>query len=363
MESPKIGLAPHQLLRHDSSASAVRQRRAANRIRGNGNAQLLGVSGSDAVPGFSSSTVSWDSPEEETNTRLLSMSLEPRGQVVRTPILFYFMSIVFLTGIFIGASLIPISPGLPPPPEIGISEPISQQIMTPTSDPATTDSDSSPEPATAQAGPAAVTPTELMLPQSTSAGARKEAGSGPLKPVQASTPQSEPPSGPESVTKPLMPSETVISTPSPIALAQAPATILNKAIQELERSERSEQFRAPSGVAAPSSGTTSITPRQAIFLKQFNGIWSNADCKKVSSSWTIVGDEIIFLHSDGNWSIEQIIQVSADRFLTQTVSSKIRAKGTRWGYRLVSGGIAIQNLSAGEPPMIEHRCDSLHGRR
>ena len=99
-----------------------------------------------------------------------------------------------------------------------------------------------------------------------------------------------------------------------------------------------------------------------MFLKRFGGSWSNVDCKKVYTIWTILGDNISFLHSDGIWSMEQIMQVLPDRILTQTISSKIHAIGTQWEYQLVSGGIAVQNLSAGEQTMIEHRCNSLHGR-
>src|SRR5437879_12288824 len=57
METTKIGLAFHRLLRHAPPASAGRQR-AANGIHKSGNAQLDALRGPDAVPWLKSSTES-----------------------------------------------------------------------------------------------------------------------------------------------------------------------------------------------------------------------------------------------------------------------------------------------------------------
>ena len=307
------------------------------------------------------------------------MHLEPRGSHARTVFLVFVASIVFLTGLFIGASLIANPPTRPSPAEVRNSVPKPLQTGAPILE-SSTMPNPPPEPATSKPGPAIIPTVEVAPAPSSSATTLSEGAPSVPEPVTVPTPGSEQPavvSAPPTLAKPTTgvtdtpaeaataappPSEAVSSPPSPIAPAQAPATIPNNAVQELERSERGGQFRVTSSVAASSAGLTSITPREAMFLKQFSGGWSNLDCKKFHTIWTILGDNISFLHSDGIWSMEQIMQVLPDRFLTQTISSKIHATGTRWEYQLVSGGIAVQNLSAGEQPMIEHRCNSLHGR-
>ena len=373
METTKIGLAFHRLLRHAPPASAGRQL-AANGIHENGNAQLDALRGPDAVPWLKSSTKSWDIPGE-----LPSTDLEHRRRLARTVVLFFFFPpIVVLTG-FIGASLIANLPARPTAAEVRNSVLKPLQTGAPILE-SSTMANPSPEPATSRPGPAIITTAEVAPAPSSSATALSEGAPSIPELMAVPTPGSEQPAvmgAPPTLAKPTTgvtdtpaeaataappPSESGSSPPSPIAPAQAPAPIPNKAGQELERSERGGQFRVTSSVAASSAGLTSITPRQAMFLKRFGGSWSNVDCKKVYTIWTILGDNISFLHSDGIWSMEQIMQVLPNRILTQTISSKIHAIGTQWEYQLVSGGIAVQNLSAGEQPMIEHRCNSLHGR-
>jgi len=371
----KTGLAFHRLLRSAPPASVWRQL-AANGIHKNksGNAQPDALRGPDAVPWLKSSTESWDIPGE-----LPSMHLEPRGWLARTVVLVFVASIVFLTGLFIGASLIANLPARPSPAEVRNSVPKPFQTGTPILK-SSTMANPSPEPATSRPDPAPITTANVAPAQSSYATALLEGAPSAPELMAVPAPGSERPAvmgAPPTLAKPTTgmtdtpaeaataappPSESGASPPSPIASAQAPAPIPNKGVQELERSERGGQFRVTSSVAASSAGLTLITPRQAMFLKQFSGSWSNVNCKKGYTIWTILGDNISFLHSDGIWSMEQIMQILPDRFLTQTISSKIHAIGTRWEYQLISGGIAVQNLSAGEQPMIEHRCNSLHGR-
>ncbi len=240
MQSAIMGLPIYQLLRNaclgrdpgSLPASTADQHRPANGIQETGGALLQAVSGPDGVPGFRSSTGASDRPELDKNARPPSISLERRGAIARAAILFYFMSIVFLTGIFIGASLIPALPGRPPPTNISISVPAPPQIETPTPGRATTGSDSASEAAIPRAGVADVTPVESRPPQLTSVDAHPTAALVPIEPVPAHPPQSEPPgvtadappAPAEPAGGPLIPEETPVPARLPTPTPAQPPT-------------------------------------------------------------------------------------------------------------------------------------------
>ncbi len=195
------------------------------------------ASAPDAVPGLRRSAGPWDPPPPaiESDAGLPATNLEPRGRLTRAAPLFFFfmfsMSIVFVIGMFIGASRTANLPARPPPAEASGPVTLSPRIETPTAD-SSTAGYSSPEPATPQLRSADMTTTEAAPAPSSSATVPPEDAPVALDPMPAPKPASAqpaavvdaPPLPAEPAPAPPMPTETVASTPSPIAPAQAPAT-------------------------------------------------------------------------------------------------------------------------------------------
>src|SRR5690242_9369052 len=108
MERAKVRSPFHQLRRNseprtdpDTLVADITGRRGAE--GGLENARLYAVSGPGAVAQFGSTAESFDPPGQQNDTRLLPGS-GPHGRVARTVFLLIFMAILFLSGIFIGAS-------------------------------------------------------------------------------------------------------------------------------------------------------------------------------------------------------------------------------------------------------------------
>src|SRR5579863_2393032 len=137
-----------------------------------GNAPFRAAQSPDAAAGFGASAGSVDSAHRGDEVLPPSTSLAPLGRLGRTAALLFFMTIVFLAGLFIGASLIANLSTRPAPAGTAAIPPT---IEPPTADPATTNGRASPEAATPQAGPTAVMPAESTTPQSTTATARSPA--------------------------------------------------------------------------------------------------------------------------------------------------------------------------------------------
>jgi hypothetical protein len=144
----------------------------------------------DAIPGFGSSTGSWDSQEEEPDAPRPSMDLEPRGRLARTaPLLSFFMfhiSILLLIGIFIGASRIADLPTGSPSAEVSIFVSIPPGL---TPDTATTGY-SAPEAAKPQPDAANIIAAQAALAPSSSAAATLP-GSPPAAPDPVPVPPTE----------------------------------------------------------------------------------------------------------------------------------------------------------------------------
>src|SRR6266516_5552255 len=135
MERAKARLPFHQLLRHIEpgtdpdtlTAGPTGRRGAANGLV---DAQLPAVSGPGAAARFGSGTDSPDPTGPENDTRHLTGS-GPHGRLARTVFLLIFMAILFLSGIFIGASLIVSLPNWQPPAAGGVSVPIPAPLAMP----------------------------------------------------------------------------------------------------------------------------------------------------------------------------------------------------------------------------------------
>jgi Sel1 repeat len=140
-----------------------------------------------ATPQFLGTTESWDSSEKETNARLRSKDLNPRGRLARALAVFFFMSIVFLTGAFIGASLIADVPTRP-----WLSAPTLSPRPAPTPE-SSASGGSSREPAGSQAVPADTTPTEAAPAPPSSVAALPEDVPAVLDRVSAPAPVLERP--------------------------------------------------------------------------------------------------------------------------------------------------------------------------
>jgi hypothetical protein len=110
------------------TAGAIGRRGGAN---GPVNAQSYALSGRAAVPPLDSRTNSFDPPGEESDPRLVGDS-GVHGRLARTVFLLIFAAILFLSGIFIGASFTANLPIRPSPTAGGVSVPIPAPLELPT---------------------------------------------------------------------------------------------------------------------------------------------------------------------------------------------------------------------------------------
>jgi hypothetical protein len=237
MESAETGHPLHDQARDaehqtDLDTRAVRaagQDGTANRILEYGDAQFRATRDPDAASRFGASAEPSDSSHTEGEVRPPSTSPVPLGRLGRTIVLFFFMTTVFLAGIFIGASLIANLPTRSAPADISASIP-PKKFGTPTPDPATSNSRSSAEAATPQPSPAAVIPAEPTAPRSNSADTRS-----PSPPEPVTAPRDSPPAAAIATTNAGAPeltpqSPTTGSVPLPAAPADAAAPIVAGAV-------------------------------------------------------------------------------------------------------------------------------------
>jgi class 3 adenylate cyclase len=171
------------------AARAASQGGTANGILEFGNPQFHAARGPDVAAGFGASGAGSSDASHRDDVRPPSTSPVPIGRLGRTAVLFFFMTIVFLAGIFIGASLIADLPTRSAPGDIAVSASIpSKKIESPTSDPATTNSQSSVDAATPRPGPAAAIPAEPTAQRSNSVDARSPKPPEPVTPPKDSPP-------------------------------------------------------------------------------------------------------------------------------------------------------------------------------
>ena len=239
MEGAKIGLPFYQLLRKTDpgsdpdalTTSTVNRRGAANGFTRSDNAQLRAVSDSSAVARFGSSTGPLDPLEPENSARLPLPSSGPRGWLARMAILLFFMALLFLSGIYIGASLTanPPSPAAPAGGGVYMANPAPIEAPTANSSAAAALPS---EPMGSPSSPRNMTAAEAANAPSSSATALP--GIGGITPEMESMPTpasaepvaSAPPAPTESLTAPPTAAEMVISTPPAIAPAPTSAAAL-----------------------------------------------------------------------------------------------------------------------------------------
>ena len=247
MEGAKITLPLRQLLRNADpgtdpntpDANTVSRREAANGLTGSDDAQLHAVSDPGAGARFGSGTEPFVPPEPESGARLPSPS--PRGRLANTAIILFFMALLFLGGIYLGASLT----ANPPSPASPAGGSVSTAITAPMEAPAAGSSataDPSSEPLVSPPSPKNMTAAEAAPVPSSSATALS--GNGAVTPEMESTPTPvsdepmarAPPAPAEPLTDAPTPSETVTSTPPPIAPARAsPATPDRPGLSDIQK--------------------------------------------------------------------------------------------------------------------------------
>jgi hypothetical protein len=251
MEGAKIGLPFRQLLRNADpgtdpntlTASTVSRRGAANEFTGSDNAQLHAVSDPGAVARFGSSTEPFDPLEPESGARLPSPS--PRGRLANTAIILFFMALLFLGGIYLGASLTANLPSRAAPAGGSVSMAIPAPIETPAAGSSAT-ADPTSEPLASPPSQRNMTAAEAAPVTSSSATALP--GNGAVTPEMGSTPTPTPtpaseepmarapPAPAGSLADAPTPSETVTSTPPPIAPARTSAATPDQAdLSDLQR--------------------------------------------------------------------------------------------------------------------------------
>jgi hypothetical protein len=239
VEDAKIGLPFRQLLRNADpgsdpntlAATTVSRRGAANGFTRSDNAQLHAVSDPGAVARFGSSTEPFDPRQPENGARLPSPRSEPRGRLAHTAILLFFMALLFLSGIYLGASLTATAnlPSRAATAEGSVYTAIPAPVEAPNAASSATTADRPSEPMASPRSPTNLTAAEAASTASSSATALT--GNGGVMPEMGSTATpaaDEPvasarPAAAESLTDAPAPSATPTSTPPPIAPARVSA--------------------------------------------------------------------------------------------------------------------------------------------
>ncbi len=253
----------------------------------------------NAVPEGNSIIRSRDPPEKQDDATLHSMSIAPTRWLARGAVLLLSMSIVFLTGVFVGASFIAGS-SRPEPAEVSILAPIPAAIDAPSPGSARAGSYRSPEASTPEAAPAAAAVAETASPPSTSRDVLPDAASALVSPAPAvalqseaevpaaspmasnPAPQSErpalvagaPPAPAELINGSQRSSETEALAPSPMASAPAPqssqAAVVAAAAPasaETEAPEAAPVAPVSARATGPVESTLSTEQRQALLSR------------------------------------------------------------------------------------------------
>lgn len=192
MESARIGHPFHQLLRTARPVNPAPLPRKAKAARKTGSNGFSSVNGPNAVAGRAGGAEPWDSAERETGARLPGSGLEQRGPLARIAVLCFFIAIVFLTGMFLGASLIA---NLPTPADSGTAASIPLPPEKPVAQSPTT-ADHTPPPAMAQPAPADAASPDAAPAPADSANASAEAAPAapdPTGPAMPAEPAASPP--------------------------------------------------------------------------------------------------------------------------------------------------------------------------
>ena len=195
------------------------QDRTANGHFGYGKAQLRAAKALD-VAGFEASARSSDRAYGEGGVRPPETSSVPLGRLGRAAVLIFFLTIVFLAGIFVGASLMVNLPTRSSPTDIAMSTASPEKLEPPTPAPVTTDRRPSPE-ATPRPGPAAVIPPQSP-PQPISTDARSPGPAEPTMPKDGPPPAIATTGAGAPEPKPQSPSTAVTPPPVPPPDAATP---------------------------------------------------------------------------------------------------------------------------------------------
>lgn len=246
MERARVGHPFHRLPRpiepgtdpNTLTAGTIGRRAGAN---GPVDTQSFALSGRAAAPRLDSRTDWFAPPDEESAPRLLGGS-GAHGRLARTVFLLIFAAILFLSGIFIGASFTANPPSRPSPAAGGVSVPIPAPLELPTESPSVIAAplpQPAPQPRLTDPTVAEASPP-LPSPASAADGVPAVPDTGP-----ASAPASEDPvPSPTPVsggsltdlpTAPKPPEGAIISTPPPVSALVAAAAPSRPKLSEPQR--------------------------------------------------------------------------------------------------------------------------------